>query len=177
MFPIETERLILRGFLESDLNDYHARIYSDPDVTRYLPTGKPRPIEGTKAVLDFALEHGLKHGFTLWAVIDKSTGQFIGHCGLVYLKNGTDVEIAYAYGKEFWGKGIGVEAAQATLKYGFEVTQLPRILALAVPENVASQRIMQKIGMVYQGISEQYYDTPLALYTAERGIWLAKTAE
>ncbi len=172
MTIIETERLILRSFQPEDLNDYHQQIYSDPDVTLYLPTGKPRPIEKTKAVLDFAIEHEAEHGFSLWAVIEKSIRQFIGHCGLVYLKGTPDVEVAYAYGKAYWGKGIGSEAARACLQYGFETGNLPYIVALAEPENVASQRVMQKIGMVHEGLTMQYYSSPLELYRITREQWV-----
>lgn len=169
MTPIlETARLILRSFSPDDLSDYHAQIYSDPDVTRYLPGGKPRPIEGTKAVLDFSIDHGAKHGFTLWAVINKAENAFIGHCGLVWLTTAPEVEVAYAFGKDYWSKGYASEAAHASLRYGFENTDLPQIIALAVPENTASQKVMQKIGMQYQGASTRYYNAELAVYTLAR---------
>ncbi|MBZ0280850.1 MAG: GNAT family N-acetyltransferase [Anaerolineae bacterium] len=172
MTHLETERLILRSFQPEDLNDYHQQIYSDPDVTRFLPTGKPRPIEKTKAVLDFSIEHETEHGFSLWAVIEKSSGQFIGHCGLVYLKGTPDVEVAYAYGKVYWGKGYASEAARASLQYGFETANLPYIVALAEPENLASQRVMQKIGMVHEGLTTQYYESPLEVYRITRDAWM-----
>jgi ribosomal-protein-alanine N-acetyltransferase len=165
MTYIETVRLILRDFHPNDLTDYHAQIYSDPDVTRYLPGGQPRPIERTKLVLDFSIEHGREHGFSLWAVINKTDNRFVGHCGLIYIHNAPEVEVAYAFGKTFWGQGIGTEAARASLRYGFETAGLNQIIALAVPENIASQRIMQKIGMRPQGLTERYYNTNLALYT------------
>jgi ribosomal-protein-alanine N-acetyltransferase len=165
---LETERLILRPFVPADLDDYHAQIYSDPDVTRYLPGGRPRPLDRTQVVLDYSIEHGRKHGFTLWAVVRKADHQFIGHCGLVYLQNSPEVEIAYAIGKAFWGQGYVTEAARAALRYGFETAGLEQIIALAVPENIASQRVMQKIGMHYQGTTDRYYNTELALYILNR---------
>jgi RimJ/RimL family protein N-acetyltransferase len=168
MPTLETARLILRPFTPADLDDYHAQIYSDPDVTRYLPGGQPRPKDRTQVVLEFAIEHGQQHGFTLWAVIDKASQEFIGHCGLIYMKNEVDVEVAYAFGKAHWGKGYAPEAAHAALRYGFETVGLDQIIAVAVPENTASQRVMQKIGMTSQGITDRYYDTRLALYTLDR---------
>ncbi len=169
MTPVlETARLRLRPFMPDDLDDYHTQIYSDPDVTRYLPGGQPRPKDRTKAVLDFSIEHGQKHGFTLWAVLKKADNTFIGHCGLVWLQSAQEVEVAYAFGKDHWGKGYGTEAAHASLRYGFESAQLEQIIALAVPENTASQKIMQKIGMRYEGLTNHYYNAELALYTLSR---------
>lgn len=169
MTPVlETARLRLRPFTPDDLDDYHAQIYSDPDVTRYLPGGQPRPKDRTKAVLDFSIEHGQKYDFTLWAVLTKADNTFIGHCGLVWLQSAPEVEVAYAFGKDHWGKGYGTEAAHASLRCGFEFAQLEQIIALAVPENTASQKIMQKIGMRYEGLTKRYYNAELALYTLSR---------
>ena len=174
MAVIETERLILRPFVPSDLHEYHRHIYSDADVMRYLPGGKPRPREATQKVLEFAIQHGEEFGYTLWAVIDKENMAFLGHCGLTTLHNG--VEVAYALGKAFWGQGYAPEAARASLRFGFEAYGLEQILALAVPDNAASQRVMQKIGMHYQGITNDYYNTPLVLYALARGDFRAEDA-
>jgi RimJ/RimL family protein N-acetyltransferase len=165
---LETARLILRPFVVDDLQEYHTRIYSDPDVTRYLPGGVPRPIERTRVVLEFSIEHGEKHGFSLWAVIEKASGMLIGQCGLLYMQNAVDVEIAYAFGKDYWGQGYAAEAGIACLRYGFETTGLPQIVAVAFPANLASQRVMQKIGMTHQGLTGQYYNAELVLYTMQR---------
>jgi RimJ/RimL family protein N-acetyltransferase len=173
MTRIETERLILRDFKSDDLQDYHQQIYSDADVTRYLPGGEPRPIERTRYVLEYSVEHGQKHGFTFWAVVNKATHAFMGHCGLVYLEEAPDVELAYAFGKAFWGQGIASEAAQACLRFGFETAGLEQILALAEPENIASQRVMQKIGMQHQGTTERFYNHTLVLYQLNRADWTA----
>ncbi len=165
---IETARLRLRPFTAGDLDEYHVQIYSDPDVMRYMPGGKPRPKEGTKAVLDFSIRHGEQHGFTLWALVRQSDEQFLGHCGLIYLPNTPDVEVAYAIGKTFWGQGYTSEAARACLGYGFEIARLEQIVALAEPDNSASQGVMQKIGMFHQGTTSKYYNTELVLYQMAR---------
>ena len=165
MLTIETARLILHPFVADDLDEYHAQIYSDAEVTRYLPGGAPRPREGTQKVLNFAIQHGEEHGYSLWAVIDKTSEVFLGHCGLVTLQNGVEVELAYAFGTAFWGQGYASEAGRASLRFGFEIAGLEQIIALAVPDNRASQRVMQKIGMHYQGMTDRYYDTPLILYS------------
>src|SRR4029450_9744224 len=116
---------------------------------------------GTQKVLEYAIQHGEAFGYSLWAVIDKTNLAFLGHCGLVPTQNSSEVEVPSAFGKAFWGQGYAPEAARASLRFGFEECGLEHILALAVPDNRASQRVMQKIGMHYQGITDHYYDTPL----------------
>jgi ribosomal-protein-alanine N-acetyltransferase len=173
--PLETERLRLRLFHPDDLDDYHRVIYGDPDVMVYMPGGVPRSRERTQAVLDFSVAHAQQHGFTLWAVVNKTDNTFLGHCGLVYLQDSPEeVELAYAFGKAYWGQDYASEAARAALRYGFEVAGLDCILALAVPDNIASQRVMQKAGMKPQGITHRYYNTDLVLYRLDRSEWDSK---
>ena len=173
MHMIETMRLYLRTFVPADLDDYHASVYGDADVMRYLPVGVPRSRERANDVLEFAVKHGQDHGYTLWAVINKATNQFVGHCGLVHLRESPLVEVAYALGKAWWGQGIAAEAAAACLRYGFETAELPQILSRAVPENTASQGVMQKIGMQLHGVTTEYYSASLVLYKLEREKWQA----
>lgn len=168
MPEIETARLRLRMFTPDDLADYQTQIYGDAEVMPYLPGGQPRPIEQTQAILIEFMDYWQTHNHGMWAVNLKESGAFIGHCGLLYLRNSPEVELVYAYGKVYWGQGIGSEAAKATLRYGFETAGLERILALAVPENIGSRRVMEKVGMTFEGISIDYYDTALALYSVNR---------
>lgn len=169
---LETERLRLRLFQPDDLDEYHRVIYGDAEVMIYMPGGVPRSLERTKVVLDFSIDHAQRHGYTLWAVVNKMDNIFLGHCGLVHLQDSPEeVELAYAFGKDYWGQGYASEAARAALRYGFEIAGLPYILALAVPENIASQRVMQKAGMNHQGITRRYYNTNLVLYRLDRAEW------
>lgn len=171
MTEIETLNLRLRPFRLEDLDEYHAQIYSDPDVTRYLPGGKPRRKDQTEYVLRYFLDHAQEHGFSAWAVETKDGHQLIGHCGLVYLLGRNEVELVYAIGKAYWGQGLATEAACAALRFGFEVLHLERILALAFPENLPSQRVMQKIGMQFESVTDRYYNTQLVLYTHARDVY------
>lgn len=168
-FSIETARLRLRLPRPADLDDYQTQVYGDPLVMRYLPGGVPRPIERTQAVIDLFAQHQVEHGFSVWTVELKDSGQFIGHCGLFCFTDAAEVEVAYAFGTAYWGQGYAPEAAHASLRFGFETANLPYILALAVPANVASQRVMQKIGMRHIGLTNQYYNNAeLVLYRQER---------
>jgi RimJ/RimL family protein N-acetyltransferase len=85
----------------------------------------------------------------LWATIHKGSGRFIGRCGLLpwKIEGQNEVEAAYTISREFWGQGLGTEAAQGILNYGFETLNLNRLICLIDPENIASQRVAEKIGM------------------------------
>jgi RimJ/RimL family protein N-acetyltransferase len=160
---LETERLLLRIFQPDDLPEYYRLIYSDPAVMVYLPGGVPRTLERTREVLEGNIRLITERGYTLWAVIHKTTGAFMGHCGLYPLPTG-EVELAYALGLVYWGQGYASEAARVCLDYGLTTCKLPAILALAVPQNLASQRVMEKAGMQRIGLTEDYYNTRLMLY-------------
>lgn len=167
MHIIETPRLRLRPFQPDDLDAYHRQIYSDPDVTRYLPGGKPRSRIATADVIAYFILLEQQDGYSFAAALDRSTGELIGHCGLHRFNNG-DVEIGYSFAVSRWGQGLATEAGRAVLRYGFETLRLDRIIALAMPPNLASQRVMQKLGMRHEGTTRTYYDTELVLYTLAR---------
>lgn len=169
MAEIETARLRLRMFRAADADDYQRLIHGDPDVMRYLPGGVPRSRDRTEASIAAIVEHWDQYGFGLWAVETKNGKEYLGNCGLMTVPNMADtVEVAYALGKPYWGKGIATEAARASLRFGFEHLRLEQIVALAFPPNVASQRVMDKIGMCRAGITDRYYQTDLVLYTLAR---------
>ena len=146
---IETERLLMRGFLKQDI-DPIATILSDPFVMHYMPGGKPLQRQRVVTVLNNMINHWDIHGFGRWAVICMADNKFIGQCGLEYLSEINEIEVLYLLDRSYWNKGYATEAANASLSYGFEKKNLIRIIALAVPDNVASIRVMEKLGMVYE---------------------------
>lgn len=147
---IETERLLLRQFTPADLDEYTRIIFADPDVTRFLPRRDIPPRQRAERVLNYFSEHWLKHGYGDWAVTDRAHAGLIGHCGLNFIPEAGEVEVEYSLAKSYWGRGIATEAAQASVRYGFEALQMERIIALADPQNIASRRVMEKVGLVYQ---------------------------
>ncbi len=146
---IETERLTMRGFTPDDL-DRLAEVLSDPQVMRYMPGGRPLSREKAKANLRFILRHWDEHGFGWWAIINRADARLTGWCGLTYVDELSETEVAYLFDRPYWGQGIGTEAAHASLRYGFEELKLDRIIALAVPENVGSWRVMEKNGLNFE---------------------------
>ena len=153
---IETERLILRAFDETDAPA--VAFYADPDVMRFMPRGHwAREDVERKFVkmLEIVRDRWREHGFGMWAVVLKSTNAVIGHCGLQRLEGGEDVEVFYLLDKPYWNRGIATEAASAALRFGAE-RGLTKIVAVAFPENLASQRVMEKSGLTFAGRANHY---------------------
>lgn len=165
---IETERLLLRRLTPDDLDALFA-LYRDPEVRRYFPDGT-LTYEETKAELDWIIDvyYG-KYGWGLWATIHKPTGTFIGRCGLLpwTIDGQSEVEVAYLIAKEYWGQGLGSEAAQAIVRYGFEQVGLSRLICLIEEENQASQRVATKIGMAFEREIEDKYGRAM-MYSTTR---------
>jgi RimJ/RimL family protein N-acetyltransferase len=163
---IETNRLRLRAFVPHDLERLYGML-GDPDVMRYLPGGTPRSKPQTEATLETIRKHWQQHGFGWWAVEYKANEAMIGWCGLKFIDTTREVEVLYLLAQPYWGRGLATEAAKASLRYGFEELELDRIIALAHPDNIASRRVMEKMGMQYQKMA-CYYGLDVAYYAFTR---------
>ena len=97
-------------------------------------------------------------------MIEKSSGKFAGWCGLWRLKETDEVEVGYALVKDCRGLGYASEAAEAFLTYGFEILNLKEIVAVARPENRASWRVMERLGMTYD-YTGKFYESDLVHYS------------
>ena len=157
---IETERLLLRMFRPEDADVMYERIWTDPVVMRYVqPDGWPHPREESANFLGRVVSRFRENGFGQWAVTLKVTGEVIGYCGLKHLADTPDIELLYGIAKEHWNRGLVTEAARAALRYGFEEARLEYIVAIALPENTGSMRVMEKVGMRREGLAHHYnYD-------------------
>lgn len=167
MREIETPRLRLRQFTPNDLDDL-SRLYSNPDLMRYIGKGIKTKNE-TETALSSILKH-YQHGFGMWAVISKDNDKLIGRCGLCFLDNTSEVELGYLLDQSYWCKGLATEASQASLKYGFEVVKLDRIVAIAQPKNLASRRVMEKVGMKYEK-DAYFYNKDVVYYAISRDVY------
>jgi RimJ/RimL family protein N-acetyltransferase len=148
---LETPRLILRHLEPGDLDNLYA-LYRDPEIRRYYPDGT-RTYEQTRQELAWFLHgHPSYPQLGLWATIYKETGQFIGRCGLLpwTIEQQAEIEIAYLLAKEFWRQGLGTEAAIGIRDYAFDHLGYSRLICLIDPENQASMKVAQKIGMVFE---------------------------
>ena len=143
---LETTRLRLRLFTLDDLQVMH-QLNTDPDVIKYADD-PARDIEETRQRLEEGpLSDYEKYGYGRFAVELKETGKVIGFCGIKYLPEIDLPEVGYRYLKEYWGGGIGTEAATACVEFAREDLQIEKLIALIIPENIASIRVAEKLGM------------------------------
>lgn len=156
----ETERLVMRRFVESDL-EYVAAMRADKDVMRYIRAPQNRNESANWIELINSRWEKEKIGFC--ALFKKQTGEFVGWCGLWILAETGETEVGYAIAKDFWGEGYAVEAAYAFLDYAFNKLKLKKIAAVADPKNTGSRRVMEKLGMDYDGTGI-YYNKILVRY-------------
>jgi len=134
-----------------DLDELFA-LYRDPDIRRYFPEGV-KNYDDTKEELEWHMNGHPEHPeLGLWATVHKETDKFIGRCGLLpwEIDSKLEVEIAYLLDKSFWHQGLATEAAMGIMKYGFEKLNFSRLICLMDPENIASQRVAQRIGMTLE---------------------------
>ncbi len=154
----ETERLLIRPFNLQDAKPLH-RILSQREVLEYLPEDV-MSLEEVKGILTWLSECYEQNTperivkLTL-AVVWKEDRKLTGWCGLGPLEFATqEIEVYYGFSKDWWGRGIATEAARAMLDFGFKATKQERIVAITRPENFASARVIEKIGLAYEKVLE-----------------------
>jgi RimJ/RimL family protein N-acetyltransferase len=151
---LETERMLLRRLVMSDLDELFA-LYSDKETRQYFPDGTDGTLTyaETKEEIEWFLNGHPQHPeLGLWATIYKETNQFIGRCGLLpwTIEGREEVEVAYLLDKRYWRQGLGTEAAQAVLQYGFDTLHLSRLICMVDPDNQASAKVAKNIGMTLE---------------------------
>ena len=141
----ETARLIHRAMVPGDAEAFYA-LNSHPDVMRY--TGEPpiASLEDARAAIEHYPDFRTV-GYGRWGCVLKGTGELIGFCGLKYLDDLDEVDVGFRLLPEYWGRGLATEACRASLAFGFETIGLASVIALVLPENGASVRVLEKCGM------------------------------
>ncbi len=149
MMLLETRRLLLRSIQPSDL-PFLVKLWSDPDVTRFM--GGPRHTDELEKGFAEDLQNPTPGNYDLWPVLEKATGQPIGHCGLLdkEVDGVIEIELVYVIDRQAWGKGFASEIATALKNYAFENLKLSRLIALIEPDNGASERVAIKVGMTLE---------------------------
>ena len=172
---LETERLCLRPFTLADEPAVFA-LASDPEIARFVRFEAHRAPADTRAFLESAFEHYKRGDPFALAILRRPDDRLIGSCGFVsQAPERHAAEIGYWLGKAYWGKGYAVEAVRALLRYGFEQMHLERVEAKCFVENRAGQRVIEKLGMKYEGtdrsemIKGEYPE--LNLYSVVRREW------
>lgn len=152
---LQTERLTLRKLTPRDAQDMFDYAHR-ADVTRYL-TWSPHPdVRYSREYLEYLQGRYAGGMYYDWGVIDRSTGKMIGTCGFTSFNCTHDkAEIGYVLHPDYWGKGLAAEAVKKILDFGFEKLRLHRIEAKFMKENDRSLRVMEKVGMTFEGYERE----------------------
>ncbi len=148
---LETERLTLRRFKEADIDNLF-ELDNDPDVMRFINGGIPTPRNTIQNVLlPGFVSYDLQYpGYGFWAVDIKTTGNFLGWFSFRPTgSNPTEVTLGFRLRKIAWGKGYATEGARALIRKGFTEMGVQRIIATTYQDNIASQRVLEKTGLLW----------------------------
>jgi ribosomal-protein-alanine N-acetyltransferase len=148
---IETKRLIINKFDTSDIAAW-ALIESDPKVREFVDN-KALTFTEAKAYVLENIESYRINGYGRYAVREKSSNNLVGMCG--FLNDELGIDLGYRYSQDNWGRGIGTEAAEAVMKYGLTDLAMNSIVAAVLPENIASEKILIKLGFIFE--EETYF--------------------
>ena len=155
-FPqLETERLLLR---ETNLQDGEATfaVFSDPSVTQFHDLDTFTSIKETIAVIERRAKRFEQGDGIRWGIIRKQDNVLIGSCGFTWNPQEHSAEIGYELASTFWRHGIMTEAVSTILQFGFEKMGLRFVIAQVMLENIASKKLLEKLGFHSQGIQKQY---------------------
>ena len=146
---IKTARLTLRPFTKQDSKPLY-QILGVPGVLEYFPSSDPLDLERVQKLVQRQIDQWGDHDYGWWAVEPDRAGELIGWSGLQYLPETDEIEIGYLLSKPYWGKGLATESAIAGLDYGFNSLGIGKIIGIVHPENVASQKVLEKIGLSFR---------------------------
>lgn len=167
MEQLETDRLRLRMFRESDLDAY-AEMCGDPEVMKYLGSG---PMSRAEAWRNMAmvLGHWGLRGYGLWAVEERDGGELVGRVGCWRPEGWPGLEISWALRRAFQGRGYATEAGRASLDFAFDQLGQTRAISLIHGENAASIRVAKRLGMRLEG-RMGLMGHPVLVYGARRPV-------
>ena len=144
---IETQRCYLR-----ELSVYDAQFFydlnADSEVIKYTGDMPFNTLQEAESFLRNYNQYEL-YGFGRWAVINKTTGDFLGWCGLKYLPDQNEVDLGYRFFKKYWNQGFATETAKACIAYGFNDLNLAKIIGRAMEMNVGSIKVLEKAGLTF----------------------------
>ena len=153
---IETERLLLRKITLNDASDMF-EYASNPEVSEYTMWSTHTSIEDTKYFLQSLTKMYKRRELVDWGIVHKAEKKFIGTCGFVeWSMTHSRAEIGYALSRRYWGEGYMSEAVNAVIEFGFREMLLNRIMTRCEVNNIASARVMEKVGMQLEGILRQH---------------------
>ena len=164
--PIVTPRLNIRPFIPGDAEPMMA-VYGDPDVMRYIPGGPLPDVDAVRAIMDEQTLAQAERGYAYYAVELIADGSVVGDAGFGLFEPTGDIELGYTFARRAWGVGYATEAAAACLAAALAGLDVPRVIAVAEVENVASHRVAESIGMRRDGEIDAH-GRPHVLFVGER---------
>jgi RimJ/RimL family protein N-acetyltransferase len=169
---LETPRLVLRAWQADDLPRY-LDLFSDPEVTRYTLLIPPARVQSFVAAF---LRQWRDEGFGAFAAVHRSSGEWIGQIGLNRVEGWPkrdNVEVGFELKPAWWGRGLATEGARACLGMAFEQIGLDRVISVTNPANLASRRVLEMIGLTYQGLIDFPPDLESSWFVIEHSDWSA----
>lgn len=163
-----TERLRLRMPRSSDLDHIYA-LGNDPEVMRYITYGRTQTYSEAKADLRRRIRQS-GNGLGYWITEILETRDFVGWMALKPLDNTEHIEIGYRFLREHWNKGYATEAGEKLLHFAFNNLELSRVVSVALADNQASTRVMEKLGLRFDHHG-RYYDTECVFYQITYQEW------
>jgi [ribosomal protein S5]-alanine N-acetyltransferase len=148
---LETAHMIFERQLPEHAEELFI-LLRDPRVARTLmPTGQPPSEAEVVDALRAKIDHWDRHGFGLWLLRDRATGEMVGRGGLqhTFVGGAGEIEVGWAIVPERWGQGLATELALTSVEVAFNDLKLREIVAFTLPDNVASRRVMEKAGFAY----------------------------
>lgn len=153
---IETPRLVLRPVADNDAHDIF-EIAGDPDTAKYTSWDAHKTIEDSRTLIRFIKKRYSLNKPSNWAVISKPENKLIGLCGFVSgFAINNRAEIAFVINKRYRNKGYAYEAVIESIKFGFLNAKLNRIEAFCDADNIASEKVLEKCGLKFEGLLRQY---------------------
>lgn len=161
---VTTQRLNLRMFDESDAPALLA-VLKGEDVLKYFPPGPPPSLDLAQRMIQRVLGAWKELGYGLWAVESSSSGEFLGRAGLQHIEETDEIEVDFIIDRRHWGRGLATEAGMAALDFGFGQMGFQRVVGIVHVDNLASRRVLEKIGMSHD-VRTEYFGMVCDRYVA-----------
>ncbi|HEY6045282.1 MAG TPA: GNAT family N-acetyltransferase [Pyrinomonadaceae bacterium] len=166
---LETERLRLRWFRESDFEQF-CKMTADAEVMRFLGDGKPMDALNSWRQMATIIGHWYFRGYGIWAVEEKSTAHLVGRIGFMNPAGWPGFELGWTLARDSWGKGYATEGARGALEYAFTEMGRDHLISLIAPANVNSIRVAERLGEKVEG-QTQVMGHDVLIYGISREEW------
>ncbi len=164
---VRTDRLVLRSWTAADIPAY-TQMALHPEMSRY--TGSPSSEAAVWSMFAHQIGHWALNGFGMWLAHDRQTGEFVGRAGLYREYGWPGLEAAWTIRRERWGEGFATEGGTAAIHYAFTYLDTDRVISIIHPDNAASIRVAEKLGMSFAEATERN-GRPRSIYAISRSAW------